>query len=223
MIRPFPQLPRRAAFTLLEVMVATLIVALLTFALYRFISTTLFALDATTALAEERQEVDALARMVQAQLNDLPPQGNGVLLGRANRFHDLSSDEMTWICRAGQGVMTGAAPGEYRVTLTVQPAQDNAKDIELGLRREIATADAKTDKDFFTRGSGADHYNWLPLIRPVAALEIRYYDPRTNSMLKEWNDVNARPSYVEMKVWKRADSLPYDVILPVPSARLITR
>jgi prepilin-type N-terminal cleavage/methylation domain-containing protein len=211
---------RRAAFTLLEVMLATLIVSLLVFALYRFISTTLFALGATTALAEERQSLDALTRMLQSQLNDLPPRGTGVLLGKANRFHDLSSDEMTWLCRAGQGVMTGAAPGEYRVTLTVQPAKENAAELELGLRREIATADAKSDVDFFTRGSSASRYNWLPLIRPIAALEIRYFDPRSNSMITQWNDLNTRPTLVEVKVWKRADSLPFDVILPVPSTHM---
>ena len=207
-------------FTLLEVMVATMIIGLLVMALHRFITTTLQALDATTALAEERQSVDALTKLVQAQLNELPATGAGVLLGKANQFHELPSDEMTWLCRAGQGVMTGASPGEYRVTLTVQPSQENKSELELGLRREIATADEKSDIDFFTRGSGAAKYNWLPLIRPVAALEIRYWDHRTNSVIKQWNDLNQRPSWVHLKIWKYADDLPFDVILTVPGARL---
>lgn len=210
---------RRCGFTLIEVMVATLMLGLLTFALYRFISTTLLALDVSTKIAEDRQSVDALTRLVQSQLNDLPVRGSGVLLGKANQFRDLASDEMTWLCRAGQGVMTGAAPGEYRVTLTVQPARDNSAELELGLRREIATAEAKSDIDFFQRGGNAK-YNWLPLIRPIAALEIRYWDARTNSLIKQWNDLNARPSFVHMKIWKHADDLPYDVVLPVPASRL---
>ncbi len=210
----------RTGFTLIEVMVATLILALLVFALYRFITTTLRALDSSTQLAEERQTMDALTKVVQAQLNDLPVRGSGVLLGKANQFQNLASDEMTWLCRAGQGVMTGAAPGEYRVTLTVQPAKERKGELELGLRREIATAEAKSDIDFFQRGGGTNKYNWLPLIRPVAALEIRYWDARTNSLIKQWNDLNARPSFVHMKIWKNADDLPYDIILPVPAARL---
>jgi prepilin-type N-terminal cleavage/methylation domain-containing protein len=213
---------RHGGFTLIEVMTATLILALLIFALYRFISTTLRALDSTMALSEERHAVEALTRLVQAQLNDLPARGNGVLLGKAHQFRELAADEMTWLCRAGPGVMTGAAPGEYRVTLTVQPAKDNASELELGLRRELATAEAKSDVDFFTRG-GAAKYNWLPLIRPVAALEIRYFDARTNSLIKQWNDMNARPSYVRMKIWKQAGDLPYDVILPVSAAHLQQR
>lgn len=201
-------------------MIATLIMAMLVFALYRFISATLRALESSTQLSEERQAVESLTRLVQAQLNDLPARGSGVLLGKANQFHDLASDEMTWLCRAGQGVMTGAAPGEYRVTLTVQPAKDKTSELELGLRREIATPEAKSDVDFFQRGSGTAKYNWLPLIRPVAALEIRYWDARTNSLIKQWNDLNARPSFVHLKIWKHADDLPYDVILPVPAARM---
>lgn len=205
-------------FTLIEVMTATVIVALLMMSLYRFVTTTLRALDATTQLAEDRQAVDSLVRLIQSQLNDLPVSGAGVLLGKANQFQGLASDEMTWLCGAGQGVMTGAAPGEYRVTLTVQPVP-NAKDLELGLRREIATGDAKTDIDFFSRGTGSAKYNWLPLLRPVAALEIRYWDPRTNSVIKQWNDLNVRPSLVHLKIWRYAEDQPYDVILPVPSGQ----
>ena len=210
----------RRGFTLIEVMIATLIVSMLVFALYRFISATLRALDASTKLSEERQSVEALTRLVQSQLNELPAHGNGVLLGKANQFHDLASDEMTWLCRAGQGVMTGAAPGEYRVTLTVQPAKDKPSELELGMRREIATTGAKSEVDFFQRGSGTARYNWLPLIRPIAALEIRYRDARTNSEIKQWSDLAARPSFVRMKIWKHADDLPYEVVLPVAAARL---
>jgi prepilin-type N-terminal cleavage/methylation domain-containing protein len=210
-------------FTLLEVMVATVILAMITFALYRFISTTLRAIDVTTQITEDRHAVEALTKMVQAELNDLPPRGPGVLLGKANKFHDLSCDELTWLCRAGPGVMTGAAPGEYRVTLTVQPAQDKSSELELGLRRELATADSKSDVDFFTRGGGSSKYNWLPLIRPVAALEIRYWDARLNSPLQQWSDPNTRPSFVHMKIWKTADDLPYDVILPVPASFVQTQ
>jgi len=218
-MHPLP-LRRRFAFTLLEVMIATVIVAMLTFSLHRFIATTLRALTITTTLSEERQEVDALTRVMQAQLNELPANGQGVLLGKANRFNNLSSDEMTWICRAGPGVMTGAAPGEYRVTFTVQPAKDDRAVLELGLRREVATAESKTEVEFFTRGTGTTKYNWLPLIRPIAALEIRYWDPRTRSMINQWNDLNSRPSIVQMKIWKSADAPPYEVVMPVASSRL---
>jgi prepilin-type N-terminal cleavage/methylation domain-containing protein len=219
MFIPASSADRRRGFTLIEVMISALILALLVFALYRFISTTLRALDASMQISEERQSIEALVRLVRIQLNDLPARGSGVLLGKANQFKGLASDELTWLCRAGSGVMTGAAPGEYRVTLTVQPSKDNASELELGLRRELATPDAKSDIDFFQRGAGTK-YNWLPLIRPVAALEIRYWDPRTNSQIKQWNDLNTRPRFVHMKIWKNADDLPFDAILPIAASQL---
>ncbi|HEX8295369.1 MAG TPA: prepilin-type N-terminal cleavage/methylation domain-containing protein [Chthoniobacteraceae bacterium] len=210
----------RHGFTLLEVMIATIILAMLTFALHRFISTTLQALTFTTELTEERQEMQALTSLMQSLLNDLPPATPGALTGKAIKLKDLPCDEISWLCRAGAGVMTEAAPGDYRVTLTVQPSEQNTSELELGLRRELVSREDATDADFFQRGSRTNKYNWLPLIRPVAALQIRYWDARLNSPLAQWNDLSARPSFVHVKIWKTTDSLPHDVILPVPSARL---
>jgi prepilin-type N-terminal cleavage/methylation domain-containing protein len=211
---------RRAGFTLLEVMVATMILGMLTFAIHRFVTTTLRAIDATTVMSEERSEVTSVTRIVQSLLNDLPMQRPGMITGKANKFHDLSADELTWITRSGPGVMTGAAPGEYRVTLTVQPSEKDVSVLELGLRRELVTADEKSEVDFFTRGGSDAKYNWLPLIKPIAALEIRYWDPRNNSLLSKWTDPNARPSFVQLKIWKQAGDLPVDVIMPIPSSRM---
>jgi prepilin-type N-terminal cleavage/methylation domain-containing protein len=215
-----PEHRGRAGFTLLEVIIATVILAMLMFALYRFISTTLLALSATIELSDERQQVDAVGRLVQSQLNTLPGNGTtAAFVGKANQFHGLSSDELTWKCRAGEGLMTGAAPGEYRVTLTVQPSQDNSSELELGMRRELLTPETTSDPDFFLRGGGAAKYNWLPLIRPIAALEIRYWVPNSPTEVKQWTDLMNRPRFVHLKIWKHADDLPYDTILSVPGAR----
>lgn len=211
---------RRAAFTLLEVIIATAIIALLTMSLYRFITTTLLALQHTTELTDERQALGAVTKLLGAQLNDLPPRQSGALLGRQIKLKGVSTDELTWLCREGVGVMTGAAPGEYRVTLTAQESEQDRSMLELGLRRELVTPDEKSDMDFFKRGGQAAKYNWLPLIRPVAGVEIRYWDARLNSPVTQWNDPNARPAFVHLKIWKHEDDLPFDVILPVPSWRV---
>ena len=63
------------AFTLLEVMAATMIVALLAFTLYRFINSNLRAIRISTELSEEREAVQAVVRLLQTELNDLPPRG----------------------------------------------------------------------------------------------------------------------------------------------------
>lgn len=211
----------RRAFTLLEVMVATMIVAMLALTLYRFIGANLTAIRVSTEISEERETLQAVVRYLQMQLNDLPPKGQAALTGRANKFHDLSNDEMSWTCTAGPGLMTSAAAtGLYRVTLTVQPVDERSSETELGLRRRPAEADAPVDGALFGRGGRGNQYNWLPLIRPMAALEIRYFDPRINAWLDAWNDQNARPQLVRLRMWKNPDDRPIEAILQVPSARV---
>ena len=212
------------AFTLLEVMVATIIVAMLVFTLYRFINTTLSALRFSTDLHSERAQFAGVIEYLQTQINDLPPKRQGAITGAAFKFHDLASDELTWLCKSGHGVLTDAAPGDYRVTLALQPVDKSSTELELGLRREPVASenDAKLDADFFTRGSGAKKYNWVPLIKPVAAIKIRYFDARLNQPIERWTDLNARPTLVQVWIWKRAEDEPYEAILTVPSSRLQT-
>jgi len=217
-IRARNNLPR--GFTLLEVMIATMIVSLLATVLFRFVSTTLQAMRFTTELQDERESVQAVVRFLQTQLADLPAHQNGVLLGNPLKLHDLSSDEIIWRAHAGQGVLTTAAPGEFRVTMTVQPVESSSSELELGLRREPITPEARADVDFFARGSGTNKYNWVPLIRPMAAFEVRYFDPRLNAWLDRWTDQNARPQLIRVRLRKNADDPPVEAILPVPSSQM---
>ena len=207
-------------FTLLEVMIATMIISLLAMTLSRFVSTNLLAMKYTTELQDERESVQAVVRFLQTQLADLPRRENGVLLGNPLKLHDLSSDEIIWRTHAGQGVLTTAAPGEYRVTMTVQPVESTSSELELGLRREPITPEARADVDFFARGSGTSKYNWVSLVRPMAAFEVRYFDPRLNAWLDRWTDQTARPLLVRVRLWKNADDPPVEAILPVPSAQM---
>jgi prepilin-type N-terminal cleavage/methylation domain-containing protein len=212
----------RRGFTLLEVMIATLVIALMTFGLYRFILSNLNAMQVSTELHDERQSLQGLVRFLQVQLAELPLKRQGALSGAPFKFNNLSSDEMTWVCGAGHGMMTDAAEQNYKVTLALQPEKQGSKVLELGLRREPAgdETEQRLDADFFTRGSGNQRYNWIPLIRGVAAIKIRYFDARLNAMVDRWNDPNARPSIVSFAIWRDMDGLPFEAVLEVPSARL---
>ena len=207
-------------FTLLEVMLATMIVALLTSVLFRFVSTNLQAMHDTTEIQDERESVQAVVRFLQTQLADLPRRENSALLGNPFKIHEFSNDEIIWRAHAGQGVLTAAAPGEFRVTLTVQPVESKSDVLELGLRREPITPEARADVDFFARGSGQSKYNWVSLVRPMVGFEVRYFDPRLNAWLDRWTDQTVRPQLVRVRLWKNADDAPVEAILPVPSAQM---
>lgn len=197
---------RRGAFTLLEVMIAVMIISLLMVSIYRFVRSTLVAIRTSQATSNERQETAALIDYVRGELEDLPVRGQGVLLGNPGRYHDAASDELTWVCRAGYGVLTTDAPDEYRVTLAIQPVAQTSSQLEIGLRRQPTNVDEKK-------------YNWLPLLRPAAALEVRYFDQRLNAWIDRWTDQALRPTLVRVRVWRTADEPPLEAVLPVPSAR----
>jgi prepilin-type N-terminal cleavage/methylation domain-containing protein len=198
---------RNRAFTLLEVVIAVAIVSLLTISIYRFVVANLTAVQISTEMSNERQMMVGLVNLIDAQLSDLPVQGQGLLLGQPHKFHDLESDEMQWLCRAGQGLLTTAALGEYRVTLELKPVEKTSAELELGLRRRPVDGTEKDD-------------TWISLMRPVVALEIRYFHPQLNAWVERWNDQNRRPSLVRVSITRSLDEPPYEAVLTLPAANL---
>jgi hypothetical protein len=195
----------KSGFTLFEVMIAVFMTVLITFSLFRFITANLEALRFSTETAAENEALVGLVNLVQGQLNDLPAVGQALLTGRAQKFKGLASDEMQWRTKAGLGVLTTAARGEYTVTLLLQPQEKTSSRLDLGLRRRPING---SDKD----------EQWMRLIENFAAMEIRYFDPRINAWLERWQDQNFRPSLVRLRLWRRADEEPYEAVLNLPAA-----
>ena len=212
-----PPIRLRRGFTLLEVVLATMILGLLSLTLYRFLTAHLTAIQAATEWSDERDAMQAVVRLVRSELNSLPPQGSDMLQGHAYKFHGLSNDTMTWRSICGPGLLSANAAGEFQVTLTVQPVDEKSSETELGLRRQ--PIDPKRAQDVtLGRGSGDQKYNWLPLIRPMAALEIRYFDPMQNNWVDAWTDAGRYPNLVRLRMWKYADAAPLEAVFMVPAA-----
>lgn len=195
----------RTAFTLLEVMIAVLIVMLLAVSLTRFLTVTLEAIATTTADSIEQERMRGLLRYVQGELNRLPAKTPGVLSGTANKFRDLSSDELTWVCKPGSGILTTGAVGDFRTTLMLRPQTPTSRVYDLGLRRRPVEG---SDKDV----------NWIVLIPDVAAVEIRYL--QLGAWVDRWNNPSARPALVRFRIWKTKGALPVEAVLTVDSARI---
>ena len=216
-IRATPEF--RWAFTLLEVMIATMIVAMVALTCFRFLTTNLRAMRISSDLDSEREALQSVVRLLEYQLDHLPPRDPAALIGQSLKFQGLSNDEITWQCGAGHGVLTTAAPDEYRVTLTVQPVSDRSNETELGLRRH--PIDPKSaGAGGLNRGGSNRKYSWVPLIRPMAAIEVRYFDARSNRWTDSWLDAGRRPSLVRVRLWKRAGDPAVEAVLPVPSSQL---
>ena len=199
---------RAAGFTLLEVILAVLIMSMLVFSVYGFVEVNLKAITFAKGLNAERQSTVALTNYLQEQLNHIAPRGQSLLLGNSHKFSEFSSDEIEWTCGPGSGVMTTSAESRYRVVLTIQPVEKGSTVQEIGLRRQSVLAEAS-------------NYQWVSLLKNVVALEIRYHDPRQQTQwLEKWRDPNARPSLVRVRIWRTAEDPPYEAILTVPAANV---
>jgi prepilin-type N-terminal cleavage/methylation domain-containing protein len=200
--------PSSAGFTLMEIMVGVGVLGMLLFTMYRLVGTQLMALQNTRDSQLEAVAMDGLVRYVQGVLNNLPLRQNDVLRGIPHVFGMAPADELQWTARPGLSLLTSAAPDDdYALTLTIQPKAATSRSQDLGIRRRLLTEPDTA-------------YEWIPLLADVFALEFRYFQPSLGAWVERWDDANARPTLVRMKVWRRASDEPFEVVLPVPSARI---
>ncbi|MEA3189016.1 MAG: hypothetical protein QOD99_2846 [Chthoniobacter sp.] len=197
---------KRRGFTLLEVVISVAIIAMIALTLYRFIESNLRAIAFSTQQSSDSAAMDGLIAVLQSQLDSLPREEPGALLGDAHQFSEKAADEMTWLCGPGNGLFTRFAAGRYHVTLTLQPVLKSSHS-ELGFRR----VEEKNPR-------GDPH--WLRLLADVDALEIRYFDQQLNAWLEKWTNQGARPSLVRLRIWRAGAEFPVEVVLSLPTTRL---
>jgi hypothetical protein len=153
---------------------------------------------------------------VQEELYAIPPRGkNGTLNGAALRTQNMDFDSLEWYSRGGPGLMTSAATGEYRVTLMMKPVEGNSRQYEIGLRRRPVLLDAAGG---LVQGGSDKDSTWIPLLPKTAGLRVRYWDARLGQLVTDWRDQASRPSFVILSIWKEGETVPYEAVLPVPSA-----
>ena len=193
----------RGGFTLLEIMLAVAILALVSMSIYRFVITTVDAVRISTEQVREKALMEAFAAYLRDRMQRLPKDRAGAVMGEAHRFNSVSSDELRWVSGPGPGLLTRSAEGEWYVTLTIQRMK-GGKDYELGVRRQDVEAHSDA--------------GWLPLLPNVYALEVRYFDRRAAAWMEKWTDSTVRPALVRVKIWRQTASDPYEVVLPIPTS-----
>jgi prepilin-type N-terminal cleavage/methylation domain-containing protein len=187
---------RCQAFTLLEVIVAVLLIALISLSLQRFVDAMLTGISASSEREAEAEKISALFRYLSAQLNAIPPSGLERLKGDRHKFNNLYADELTWRCRGGAGTLTSSADGEWRVTLMLRPQKERQSKYDLGLRR--VRVEGGSDKE----------WNWVPLLTDVPELKIDYYDADLNAPMERWTDNSRLPLLVTVTFRRASDPVP---------------
>lgn len=197
------------AFTLLEITLAVTILALMSFAIYRFVQANVVAMRVSASAETADAQYDGLRALLAQQLPELPP-GTGALLGDALKVNDRDRDEVTWICSAGPGVMTRYAAGDYRATLRLRPHAESSNSFELGILRKPKEDVALSHV----------HESWVRLIDNVTSLQIRYFDPRLNTWVQRWADTVTLPRLVKLVIGRNDTPVPTEIVVPLARTAL---
>jgi len=194
------------AFTLLEVMLAVMVMAMVAIVIYRFVTVGLQSIKISTELSEQQGALQALISVLQEEFCNLPPSEQNALLGEPHKFNDKDSDQIVWLSAAGNGLFTEDAQGPWKVTLILRP-EDKTNTNTLGLLRQLPD-------------NSNNDLHWLPLLPNVDAIRVRYYDQRLNAWLDKWSDAQTRPALVWLRIWRAGQAVPYEKIIELPPSRL---
>ncbi len=197
-----PASSRARGFTLLEIMLAVVIMATMSLAIYRFVQSNLIALRVSSDISAADARYDALRDLLSAQWQSLP-SGAGALSGEALKVSDLSRDQITWTCGAGPGLLTRYASGDFLVSLRLRAASSKGDKIDLGFLR----------KPVEDRSVSNAHESWIPLLQNVRGLQIRYFDPRLNVWQDRWTDNVTLPRLVKLTIDRSDAAVPWEAII----------
>jgi prepilin-type N-terminal cleavage/methylation domain-containing protein len=176
-------------FTLLEIVLATAILGLMSVAIFRFVQSNVVALRLSATENMEEARYNGLLDLLTAEWQNLP-NGVGALAGDTYKFNDRPRDEIVWTCGAGPGLLTRYAPGEFTVRMRLRPMKEGSDKLQLGCFRKPRT-DAEGENENET---------WVPLIDDVGGLRIRYFDTRLNAWVERWTDTGTLPRLVELVI-----------------------
>jgi prepilin-type N-terminal cleavage/methylation domain-containing protein len=176
-------------FTLLEIVLATAILGLMSVAIFRFVQSNVVALRLSATENMEEARYNGLLDLLTAEWQNLP-NGVGALGGDTYKFNDRPRDEIVWTCGAGPGLLTRYAPGEFTVRMRLRPMKEGSDKLQLGCFRKPRT-DAEGENENET---------WVPLIDDVGGLRIRYFDTRLNAWVERWTDTGTLPRLVELVI-----------------------
>ena len=194
----------RSGFTLLEIMLAVGILGMMAMAIFRFVQSNMTALQVSSATAASDAQYDGLRDLLTNEWQSLSPR-RARMFGEPFKLNDRERDEIRWNCRAGPGLLTRYAPGEFTVTLHLQPESEKSDQLDIGLlRKPVDDSDTKEGNE-----------TWVPLIRNVTSLEITYFDPNANTWLPRWPGGIRLPSLVKIKVGRPDAAEPWEAIIPL--------
>jgi type II secretory pathway pseudopilin PulG len=198
------QSPRIGGFTLLEIMLAVGILGLMSLAIFRFVQANMTALRLSSDAAAMDSQYDGLRDLLTAEWQNLG-SSRSRMYGEPFKLNDRERDWVRWNCGAGPGLLTRYAPGDFIVTLRLQPESEKSDRLDLGFLRK-----PKDDPD-----GGEGDETWVPLIKDVTSLQINYFSPNLNSWIDRWSNTSQLPWLVRVTVGRADSAVPWEAIIPL--------
>ncbi len=202
-----PALPRiysARAFTLLEIMLAVIILGMMSLAIYRFVQANVTAMRVSSEADAVEARYDGLRELLTQQLQSLPP-GTAALAGEPLKIDGHDRDELTWFCQAGPGLLTRYATGDFRVSLRLRAHAGKSRQLDLGLLRRPKEGTAVSN----------EHETWVRLIDNVGTLQIRFFDSRLNTWVQRWTDTVTLPRLVKVVIGRTDATAPKEITVPL--------
>jgi len=202
--RGFGERVQVRAFTLLEIMLAVIVLGMMSLVIYRFVQANVTAIRVTSETEAVTARYGGLRELLTQHLQSLPP-GAGALAGEPLKIEGHDRDELTWFCSAGPGVLTRYASGDYQVSLRLRRHDAKSQQLDLGLLRKPKDDTAVSN----------EHETWVRLIDNVATLQIRFFDSRLNTWVQRWTDTVTLPRLVKVVIGRSDTKVPTEIIVPL--------
>lgn len=193
---------RTRAFTLLEIVMAVAILAMMSLSIYKFVAANLTAVRISADAALVDAQYAGFLNLLTAEWRSLP-SGIGAMTGEPLKLNNKPRDEITWIAGPGPGLLTRYAAGEYRVSLRLRPISKGSDKLEIGVIR-------KPREDSPTLSMNE---TWVPLLPNVQSLQIKYFDPRLNTWVDRWTDTVTLPRLVRVTVGQSDNPVPWEAVV----------
>ena len=198
------RITKPGGFTLLEITLAVAILGMMSLTIFRFVQSNLTALRVSSDANAAEAQYDGLRNLLMAEWQSLNPR-RAAMRGEPFKLNDRQRDEISWNCSAGPGLLTRYAPGNFAVSVRLQPENSKSDRLDLGFLRK-----AQKDSDI-----GDENESWMPLIKNVNTLQILYFDPRLNTWIDRWSDGARLPVLVKLTVGRADATPPWEVIIPL--------
>jgi prepilin-type N-terminal cleavage/methylation domain-containing protein len=198
------RITKPGGFTLLEITLAVAILGMMSLTIFRFVQSNLTALRVSSDVNAAEAQYDGLRNLLMAEWQSLNPRRAG-MRGEPFKLNDRQRDEISWNCSAGPGLLTRYAPGNFTVSVRLQPENSKSDRLDLGFLRK-----AQKDSDI-----GDENESWMPSIKNVNTLQILYFDPRLNTWIDRWSDGARLPVLVKLTVGRADATPPWEVIIPL--------